>query len=189
MTPNRVPLGPLVRSLPHTLKRDPPLSLPLPCMHARKSNHGGQPRRTLGPTRTSSTRVRAPDGSVGCGVGYHYSTRLYYDHATSPPVAPQRPVAPQARPMSPRAAVAPQKFAVMPRTAVTTQLFLWQHRSAATGKRMAQGPGRMRWRRNYGTRLCPLRRLHRYGPRQRPTTGETVRGVCRGPLCVALQHT
>ena len=50
--------GSLVRSLPRTLKRDAPLFIPLPCMHARKSNHGGQPRRTLGPTRTSSTRVR-----------------------------------------------------------------------------------------------------------------------------------
>ena len=51
--------GPLVRTLPRTLKRDAPLFLSLPCMHARKSNHGGQPRRTLGPTHTSSTRVRA----------------------------------------------------------------------------------------------------------------------------------
>ena len=56
--PTKCLSGSLVRSLPHTLKRDAPLFLPLPCMHARKSNHGGQPRRTLGPTRTSSTRVR-----------------------------------------------------------------------------------------------------------------------------------
>ena len=57
--PTKCCSGPLVRiSTTHAQGRDTSLP-PLPCMHARKSNHGGQPRRTLGPTHTSSTRVRA----------------------------------------------------------------------------------------------------------------------------------
>lgn len=53
-TPNRVPLGPLIRSLPHTLKEGSP-----PVVHAMQERRA-RPTQFTGPTRTSSTKEHVP---------------------------------------------------------------------------------------------------------------------------------